>query len=351
VKRVLFSLCVVTAVLAGAEVLARLLEPATLERSIPTPAPATDENRSLISDFSRRQATQRAASGGGTPLVEDESRGWALPPSKTLIQGDMTCRINSLGMRGPEPEPKGEADLRLLALGDSSVFGFGVKEEEVFVVQAAHSLAEALGRPVSWANGAVPGHDSGQSLATLRLHGAKLAPDWVIIGSLWSDVYANFGPGPAESHPLQGPLRHLATYRAARRLLAPWLRTRKVRWIDSKEDIGTTGGQGSRVALPQYLQNLKSLAIEARTQGAEVLFVALPAPMDFDRVPVPEAVQEYRTAMKWVAEETDSPFVDGPALFRSEGADIGWFLDQVHPSPAGHALLAQAIAHSLASSK
>ena len=347
-KRPLFAVLVVGAVLAGLEGLAQVLEPGTMERSIPTPAPATDENRSLISDFYQRQAAQRMAAGEATPLVEDESRGWALPPSKTLIQGDITCRINSLGMRGPEPAAKGEQEIRLLALGDSSVFGFGVMEKDVFVVQAASSLADTLGTPVSWANGAVPGHDSGQSLGTLKLHGAQLAPDWVLIGSLWSDVYANFGSGPAESPALRGPLRHLATYRAARRLLAPWLRTRKVRWIDSAEDIGTTGAIGSRVALPQYLQNLKSMAVEAQAQGAQVLFVVLPAPMDFDRVPVPEAVLEYRAAMRWVADQTDSPFVDGPALFRSEGADFRWFLDQVHPSPAGHALLAQAIATTLA---
>ena len=279
-KRPLFAVLVVGAVLAGLEGLAQVLEPGTMERSIPTPAPATDENRSLISDFSQRQAAQRMAAGEATPLVEDESRGWALPPSKTLIQGDITCRINSLGMRGPEPAAKGEQEIRLLALGDSSVFGFGGMEKDVFVVQAASSLADTLGTPVSWANGAVPGHDSGQSLGTLKLHGAQLAPDWVLIGSLWSDVYANFGSGPAESPALRGPLRHLATYRAARRLLAPWLRTRKVRWIDSAEDIGTTGAIGSRVALPQYLQNLKSMAVEAQAQGAQVLFVVLPAPMN-----------------------------------------------------------------------
>jgi lysophospholipase L1-like esterase len=345
----LFTLLVVGAVLAGVEGLAQVLEPATQARSIPTPAPATDKNRTLISGFSQRQAAHRIATGQATPLVEDESRGWILPPSRTIIQGDITCRINSLGMRGPEPAPKGEQELRLLALGDSSVFGFGVMEKDVFVVQAATLLSNTLGTPVSWANGAVPGHDSGQALRTLKLHGARLAPDWVLIGSLWSDVYANFGRNPAETHALRGPLRHLATYRTARRLLAPWLRTRKVRWIHSAQDIGSPGTTGSRVALPQYLRNLQAMEAEARSIGARVLFVALPAPMDFDRVPVPETVLEYRAAMRWVADQADSLLVDGPALFRDEGADISWFLDQVHPSPAGHALLAQSIATELAS--
>ena len=45
-KRPLFAVLVVGAVLAGLEGLAQVLEPGTMERSIPTPAPAMNSRKS-----------------------------------------------------------------------------------------------------------------------------------------------------------------------------------------------------------------------------------------------------------------------------------------------------------------
>jgi len=144
---------------------------------------------------------------------------------------------------------------------------------------------------------------------------------------------------------IRGPLRQLALYRAARRLLAPWLRTRKVKWIDTQDDVGSDpGGASSRVSLPQYMKNLRSIVEAIQALGANPILLALPAPMDFDTVPVPETVLEYREAMRIVAQEKSAHFVDGPDLFQQADAGIAWFLDQVHPNPHGHKILGQALA-------
>ena len=175
-------------------------------------------------------------------------------------------------------------------------------------------------------------------------------PDYVLVGTLWSDVYANFSPERDEkaSIELKSRMRTSATYRCLRRGLAPWLRARKIRFIDSNSDIGPDPtGATSRVSLSQYIENLRDIAREARAMGATPVFIALPAPMDFDQVDVPETVLEYRAAMAHVAGESEAPFVDGPDLFRTQGAGIGWFIDQVHPSAAGHALLAEGIVNAI----
>jgi len=286
-------------------------------------------------------------------MVEDEQRGWALEPHRIMVEDNVTCRINSLGMRGPELSPKEPGEKRIMALGDSSVFGSGVMEKDVFAVVVSAQLAKAQDTQVSWAIGAVPGHDSGQALSTLKLHGNTVKPDYVLVGTLWSDVYANFSPERKENAPmaLKSRLRSLATYRLIRQGLAPWLRARKIRFIDSKSDIGPDPtGATSRVPLYQYIQNLREIGAEALTLGATPVFIALPAPMDFDQVDVPETVLEYRAAMAHVAQEAGGPFVDGPELFRQEGADIGWFIDQVHPNADGHALLAKGIFHAIQAS-
>jgi lysophospholipase L1-like esterase len=52
--------------------------------------------------------------------------------------------------------------------------------------------------------------------------------------------------------------------------------------------------------------------------------------------------------MAQVAADEGAPFVDGPALAAAEGATLGWWLDQVHPSAVGHRALGHALATKLA---
>ena len=319
-------------------------------RNIPIPAPSRLADETLSRAFLDRLTVERASLGHGTPMVEDEQRGWAMAPSSVVWKGEVPCRINSMGMRGPEIAPRKEGEFRLMSLGDSTVFGHGVLEDDVFTVVAARELAKRSGAEVSWAIGAVPGHDSGQALVTLQTYGRVVQPTWVLLGTLWSDIYAkpDARPSNAPFEELSGPLRRLATYRVARRMLAPWLTARKVKWIDSRNDIGVDpDGTESRVPIKEYIANLDRMAQAARNLGATPVFMALPAPMDFDQTPPPLIVERYRAAMKLVAQRQQGIFVDGPATFKKEGAGIGWFMDEVHPSTEGHAVLGESLADSI----
>ncbi len=348
---VLSMMTMLTLLLLG-EVLCRVWEfiDPVAERQTPIPGPVAEANRANLEDFKRQLADMRAELGPEhpallqqVPMVEDESRGWTVAPSQVIEQGDVLCRINSLGMRGPELGAKGEEELRLMTLGDSTVFGTGVAEDSVFGSVTAKALSQSTGRRVQLANGAAPGHDSSQSLATLRLHGATVAPDWVVIANLWSDVYRH-PQSEALAEQIRGPLNHLATYRLLKRALAPWLTARKVRWIASQEDIGAASdGSQSRIPLRNYLGNLEALAEEATALGATPVFLVLPAPMDFDGAPLPPVVQEYRAAMAQVAATQGGLLVSGPAAFREADAGMAWFMDQVHPTAAGHAILASSL--------
>lgn len=211
---------------------------------------------------------------------------------------------------------------------------------------AAEDLQKSKGVPVTPFIGGVPGYDSGQALQTLRRVGESLKPGWVVIGSLWSDVFRNDDARRfANQQALRGPFRSLATWRILRWWLAPWLSSQKVKWVDSKVDIGTLDDEGHppRTLLPQYLSHLRAMVSTARSLGAEPVFLVLPAPMDFDKVAPPETVMTYRAAMRSVAAEAQAPLLDGPALFL-EKASPKDFLDQVHPSRSGHALLGHALA-------
>ena len=317
------------------------------ERTLPLPRPG--DNAAFLA-----QAAKVRDQLGGIPMVRDDASGWGLPPDRLILSGNVPCRINTLGLRGPELGPLPAGEERLLSLGDSTVFGDGVPESQVFSQVAAELLTKRWQRPVQGVIGGVPGHDSAQSLARLREKGAAIAPTWVIIANLWSDVYKDNGflRPSAAVEAVRSPLTTLASYRVLRLALAPYLLRQKVGWIASMEgDVGAGGIGGadarSRVLLRDYVIHLRAIAALAGTLGARPAFLALPAPIDLDPAGAPPDILEYRAAMHAVATELDAPFVDGAAWFQAHGGTIGHFADQVHPNAFGHALLGAAVADTL----
>src|SRR5262249_4044525 len=93
--------------------------------------------------------------------------------------------INGIGQRGPlvRPTPPAEGVIRLVILGDSMAFGWGVTEKETF----AHRIAERFqadhpkGPWLETVNLAVPGYNSQQEVATLVAKGLAYAPSLVLI--------------------------------------------------------------------------------------------------------------------------------------------------------------------------
>ena len=318
-------------------------------RSLPTPDPSHDP----------AMIQKMAAANDGVPMQHDENRQWAMTPGIRLVNRfGLVMRINRLGMRGPAVTPRAVGEERLLSLGDSTAFGVNVAEQQVYSSVAAQKLAKHLGRPVSSMIGATPGHDSWMALQTLMLHGAAVQPTWVIIATLWSDVVYQRGPHMSFSSlqegalSLRGVLDSLALYRLVRRALQPWLRSSRVLWAASNDDIGPDPrGTLSRVPLAAYIRNLRALVAHTRSLKARPVLLLLPAPMDFDSMPPLETVQVYRDAMRRVAAEQRVILVDGPDYFRKNGGTAGHFLDNVHPGPAGHALLGQALAEAMAAAR
>ena len=352
-RRLMFSAITVTGCLLLLEGGFRLGETSLIPaRSIPLPAPRAPGVADAQA-FGQQLKEARQAAGIAVALVEDERAGWALAPSTVRKEGNIYVRINALGLRGPEVTAKAPGELRLLSVGDSSIFGIEVEEKYVFSTIAADDMAAALHTKVLPFIGGVPGYDSTQSLQNLQRVGAQVQPDWVIIGCLWSDVFRNDDNNQMRyRREVVGPMRYFATWRVLRWWLAPWLLSERVRWVDTPTDIGSSDGEGlpPRTPLPTYIKNLQALGAEARRLGGKPAYLMLPAPMDFDRVPPPASVQAWRAAMARVAAEQGAPLLDGPALFKSEGG-MSDFVDHVHPSKEGHILLGHALGKLLLAAK
>ncbi|MCB9791259.1 MAG: SGNH/GDSL hydrolase family protein [Alphaproteobacteria bacterium] len=277
----------------------------------------------------------------GIRLVYDPVRG-----VRMALPDDPSVHVNRLGLRGPElPEAKPEGELRLLTLGDSTIWGHAVPDGAVFSELAAAQLSAERGRPVRAVNGAQPGHTSADSLRSLEVLGAQIAPDIVLIANLWSDLFHEASPVFAEPPGQSAPS---ALYRLAHRALGPLIEPRLVSWIDPERGVGLPApGLEPHTALPTYLRNLSELGARSRALGAEPVFLLLPAPIDLDPAGPPEFIRRYRHAMRATAERLDAPLIDAAQGFLDAGATNALFYDQVHPSLAGHALLGELVAEGL----
>jgi lysophospholipase L1-like esterase len=277
-------------------------------------------------------------------MLPSELLGWAPVQGQSTAFGvPAPTFINSMGIRSPEPEPGAPDELRLLTLGDSTVYGVLVRDEDVFSAVAARRLGEELGRPVRAFNGGIPGYSSEQAWRLLRYPLQDLDFDLLVVATLWSDCQ----PAP-EPDTVTIPIR-LAKLRRA--VLGSGLFRLVDGWINGPrgpEQIGWELGDepgGRRVPLDRYRANLARLADMARDRDAEPVFLMLPSDRDLKRQPLEDPRPAYRDAMRAVAADEGALLIDGFSPF--VGREPGLMLDDVHPSAQGHALLGATLAEAL----
>ena len=74
----------------------------------------------------------------------------------------VTISTNALGFRDRELERKQDGELRILLLGDSITFGYGVSAEETYGRKLEAILASRLGRRVRTVNAGIGGFNTVQ---------------------------------------------------------------------------------------------------------------------------------------------------------------------------------------------
>lgn len=108
------------------------------------------------------------------------------PGGRATIMGH-DVRINSAGLRSPEVGyDKPDGVYRILSVGDSFTFGFGVGQEQTF----SHLLEGKLnaeGRHVQVINTGVGNYNTIQQLSYMEIEGHKFEPDHVILNFYLND--------------------------------------------------------------------------------------------------------------------------------------------------------------------
>jgi len=276
------------------------------------------------------------------------TRLWALAPGARANAGAIAT-INALGLRGALPEtPKPPGRARVLVLGDSTFFGHGVEDDATFPAQLQARL-RAEGLDVEVLNGAVPGYSTEQTRAELDELGWALAPDLLVIGSLWSDnnvdSFRDADLLATARMQAENPLFASHAFRLLVRGIHGLRGGESARLVTWTRGSQWPASAGRRVPLRRYAENLDAMVRDAAARG---IGAALMAPsnvgMTRGKYAPGASWDPYFDAQRRVAEHHGIPLIETLPALRAAAGDTprALFVDPMHPSEKGHAALAEA---------
>lgn len=126
--------------------------------------------------------------------LADERLVFRHKPSWETRYGDVRVTYNERGLRDRPILPKDGEEYRILALGDSVTFGWGVSQDKTFAARLESLLEERLHRPVRVVNSGVGGYNTVQEMTYFKEEGLTLQPDLVMLTYVQNDIEVNKGP-------------------------------------------------------------------------------------------------------------------------------------------------------------
>ncbi len=295
----------------------------------------------------------RARLGNVVRLSADPRIVYELVPGLDVTFLGVPLRTNADGFRGPRvPSARTRPAVRVVGLGDSVMFGWGVSEEDTYLARAV-PLLESATPGVAWevVNTAVPGYNTVMEVATLETKGLGFDPDLVILNFVGNDLGL---PNFIEEAPDVFSLRRsfLGDFVRARLGGAPEPGRRLVGVPPEERRFG---GEADVARIPPRYRGLVGMrafraAVErlrdlARERGFEVVVLAHPDALDYARDAARDMgflLVETGGAVRAWAREHALEGIQEPPLTVTAG--------DPHPSATGHAIIATALAESLRSS-
>ena len=292
-----------------------------------------------------------AADNPSVVLTGHPTRVWGLTEGERQNL-DTVATVNALGLRGDVPQmPRPANEERIVILGDSTFFGFGVADQ--------HTMASVLEGQLVGAttiNGGIPGYSTAQTLRLLDEVIWDLDPTLLVVANFWSDT--SFEPyrdkdllatqDVSNSRILAHSafMRWLAT--ALSGLRAPD-RSRIVTWVRGNELPPATQ---RRVTLGDYAANLDTIIRQAAARGVGVMLLTPPSHLEvMGTVDPPHQWDAFRDMQAAVSAHHGVPHAVATPVFAAaykETKDIGsLFLDDLHPSVRGQAMLATLVRDTL----
>lgn len=305
----------------------------------------------------------------------------------TRAEFDVAVKINSLGLREREiPYERTDEVYRILVLGDSQTFGFGVEAEETYarLLEQRLSARAANGKRlrVQTLNAGVIGTGTAHQLYYLQEQGWRFQPDAVVVGFFFNDLIENtqcrlFGlrgdqliqtaratGGQSLIHEAYhrdrshedvqtvtapAPIRPARVSWLVRRFhLARLLRDRLSSLIQSRAG-NAAADPVTRPAMKLTLKLYEELARQCREHHAALLVALIPRPEQCADPGLKSLREEYRAAFAALPEKPSQGVgvVDLLQPLRAAGGSSLFFPIDRHLNVRGHRATAAAIAEAL----
>ncbi len=311
IRRLVFSLVPLVVLLASAELLLRWLDwPAV------TPGSSFEHNEPYwITDPDLRKQ----------PFAHRE------------VDGSFLVSTDHQGLRAPLHQlEKPNGVTRLLFLGCSTTFGWGVDDQESYPAVLESIISERGHEDVQVINGGQPGYTSFQGLWFYKNIARRYRPDLVFFTYVVQDArkaaYTDRSQAllSRDARFLKDHLFYRArTYLATRFLIDSY----RVRAKERSE-----GDQGSVCRVPQaeYVSNIREMVELTRQDGARLVLFGFPLERE-------GYTRQHRRLLRIAAEEIGLPFLDlqpdMEALSRQE--TLYFPKDRGHANARGNAVIAQ----------
>jgi lysophospholipase L1-like esterase len=332
--------------------------------------------------------TGGALSGYRAPDLGYPIRSWTVHHAYRPGFSSPAVRLNSFGLRTPEVAvPKPAGTVRILLLGDSFTFGYGVKDGDAFGRRLEERLHGRYGAaPVEVVSAGVLSYCPLLEYLQYRHHLHVLEPDLVVLNFDMSDVqdhmaYSRDVVVGADGVPLfitEPSLRKQAPSAMPRLLMFEWLGRRiqgargrvestleGVPFVRDQDrylwtlDNGPEWDAEAKNAMAPILDLSRLLEHD----GIPLLLATYPQPwqVSADATTIPPIRDQYGVGRHTVhlndrpfkklanfASEHHIPFVNATPAFRQDAASPTLFLgNDFHFSPRGHQLYADVLAASI----
>lgn len=274
--------------------------------------------------------------------------------TKSTLYSELSYHINSIGLRGSDVTPE-KTGYRVLALGNSCTFGWGIEDDLTLTKQLEKILARDANRTdIEVINGGIPGYSSYQGKLLFANELISLKPDMVLIMYAWNDHWpAGRDISDSQQQPpstivlkLQNTLSRLKLYQLVRKVILSTTERQKRIPIDDLT-------HERRVPRKEFIDNLAAIIQLARDNGASPVLLVPPI-ASFDPVSLKKWHQLiflhglYETDIRRTSERLDIPLVDLQVKFDMHNDLFDEpSSDPIHFNEKGHRLAAESIAETV----
>jgi lysophospholipase L1-like esterase len=281
---------------------------------------------------------------------------WRLKPNQDCYTkvDRKPVHINAKGIRGPEFETQKSANtIRILSLGDSTTFGWGLSDEETYSRRLEALINEKMkGKTrVEVLNGGVNAWSFPQMKNFLFSEAVGWKPDVVILANAnaWTqfreDVSPEFRKAFATRVRLKNFLRRFALYHFVIEVqLQGFYNKYRTKFIPVDANAKTGAGDPQADFMKLNAQVFREICDDSKTNGYKALMLCIPP----DTAEYREGFAKIVAAKKSAAEASGQWFLDVEPLLNAVKEPVYLEADPIHLNPRGNDIVGRALADFLA---